>query len=211
MSNAAANTSPAQPSNLNGPNVLTLLRILMVPLLGWMLIAHPDDAGWRWVTTGVFALAMLTDFVDGYWARAKNLITSFGKLMDPIADKAMTGMAFIGLSVIGELSWWVTILILAREWGITIMRFFILKYGVMPANRGGKAKTVLQTAALLLYLLPLSHPSLGWTVGSVLEVVSWLLMGAALVMTVLTGLDYLREAARMRRAYYAGKGEAPHG
>lgn len=190
-----------EPSPWNLPNALTVLRILMVPLFGWMLLAHPDEAGWRWATTGIFVLAMATDFVDGHIARSRNLITSFGKLMDPIADKALTGMAFIGLSVIGELWWWVTIVILLREWGITVMRFFILKYGVMAANRGGKLKTVAQSAALVLYLLPLAGPAQGLSVGSVLEVVSWVLMAAAFLLTVLTGLDYVREAARLRAAY----------
>lgn len=200
---SAASPWSGEPSAWNVPNALTVLRILMVPVFGWMLLAHPDEAGWRWAATGVFALAMATDFVDGHIARSRGLITSFGKLMDPIADKALTGMAFIGLSIIGELWWWVTIVILLREWGITVMRFFILKYGVMAANRGGKAKTMTQSAALLLYLLPLAAPSQGLSLGSVLEVVSWLLMAAALLLTVLTGLDYLREAARLRRAYLA--------
>lgn len=209
----ASGSNPAPtPSNLNGPNVLTVLRIVMVPLLGWMLFGHPDDAAWRLGATAVFVLAMATDFVDGYWARSRNLVTSFGKLMDPIADKALTGMAFIGLSIIGELSWWVTGLILLREWGITVMRFFILKYGVMAANRGGKLKTVMQSAALFLYLLPLAHPSMGWSLGSVLEVASWAIMGIAFVLTIITGLDYVREAMRMRRAYHSRQGEsAPDG
>ncbi|WOQ18463.1 CDP-diacylglycerol--glycerol-3-phosphate 3-phosphatidyltransferase [Raineyella sp. W15-4] len=190
-----------EPSPWNVPNALTVLRILLVPLFGWMLLAHPEAAGWRWATTGVFVLAMATDFVDGRLARSHNLITSFGKLMDPIADKALTGMAFIGLSIIGELWWWVTIVILLREWGITVMRFFILKYGVMAANRGGKLKTMTQSAALVLYLLPL--PAAGLSFGGIVEVVSWVLMAAAFLLTVLTGLDYLREAARMRAGYLA--------
>lgn len=205
---SAGNAPLAEPSPWNVPNALTVLRILMVPLFGWMLLSHPDQAGWRWATTGVFVIAMATDFVDGHIARSRNLITSFGKLMDPIADKALTGMAFIGLSIIGELWWWVTIVILAREWGITVMRFFILKYGVMAANRGGKLKTMTQSAALVLYLLPLPGVATGLSVGSALEVLSWVLMAAALLLTVLTGLDYLREAARMRAAYRRAHGES---
>ncbi len=180
-----------QNSSWNVPNALTALRIVAVPLFAWMLLAHPDEAGWRLATTGVFVGAILTDFVDGYLARKHNLITPFGKLADPIADKALTGMAFIGLSIINELSWWVTITILVREWGITIMRFFMLRYGVMAAGRGGKIKTVLQSVAVGLYLLPLpdrAHP---------IEVV---VMLAALLVTVLTGLDYVRDAVRLRRA-----------
>ncbi len=191
----------AEPSAWNLPNALTVLRILMVPVFGWMLLAHPDQAGWRWATTGVFIVAMATDYLDGYLARSRSLVTSFGKLMDPIADKALTGMAFIGLSIIGELWWWVTIVILLREWGITVMRFFILKYGVMAANRGGKLKTMTQSIAVPLYLLPLPSPATGLSIGSGLEVVSWVAMAAALLLTVLTGLEYLREAARLRVDY----------
>ncbi|SDE40563.1 CDP-diacylglycerol--glycerol-3-phosphate 3-phosphatidyltransferase [Auraticoccus monumenti] len=178
-------------ANVNVPNALTLLRILMVPVFAWMLLAHPDDDGWRLASTAVFVLAILTDSLDGYLARKHDLITSFGKLADPIADKALTGMAFIGLSIIGELWWWVTIAILVREWGITVMRFVVLRYGVMAAGRGGKLKTVLQAVALTLYLLPLS---------GVLDVVSWVAMAAAFVVTIVTGIDYVREAVVLRRA-----------
>ena len=175
----------------NVPNALTVFRIVLVPLFGWMLLAHPDEAGWRIATTLVFAVAIGTDFVDGHLARKHNLITSFGKLADPIADKALTGMAFIGLSIIGELWWWVTVVILVREWGITIMRFVILRYGVMAAGRGGKAKTVVQAAALIIALLPLP----GWALP-----ISWTVMAAALVLTVVTGVDYVLEARRLHAA-----------
>jgi CDP-diacylglycerol--glycerol-3-phosphate 3-phosphatidyltransferase len=189
-------TTQRQSSAWNLPNALTALRIVAVPLFGWMLLAHPHEPGWRLATTGVFAGAILTDYLDGYLARKHNLITPFGKLADPIADKALTGMAFVGLSIIGELWWWVTITILVREWGITIMRFFVLRYGVMAAGRGGKIKTVLQSVAVGLYLLPLPdwvHP---------IEVV---VMLAALIVTVLTGLDYIRDAVRLRRAALSGR------
>ncbi|SDB84386.1 CDP-diacylglycerol--glycerol-3-phosphate 3-phosphatidyltransferase [Raineyella antarctica] len=203
--NASALHPAGEPSPWNVPNALTVLRILMVPLFGWMLLAHPDEAGWRWATTAVFVLAMATDFVDGHIARSRQLITSFGKLMDPIADKALTGMAFIGLSIVGELWWWVTIVILVREWGITVMRFFILKYGVMAANRGGKLKTMTQSAALVLYLMPLPLIVDELSVGSAVDVISWIVMAAAFLLTVLTGLDYVREAFRMRTAYRAAQ------
>jgi CDP-diacylglycerol--glycerol-3-phosphate 3-phosphatidyltransferase len=193
---------PAQPlaqrqsSSWNVPNALTALRIVAVPLFAWMLLAHPDEPGWRLSTTGVFVGAILTDYLDGYLARKHNLITPFGKLADPIADKALTGMAFIGLSIIGELWWWVTITILVREWGITIMRFLMLRYGVMAAGRGGKIKTVLQSVAVGMYLLPLpdwAHP---------IEVA---VMLAALVVTVLSGLDYVGESVRLRRSALSGQ------
>lgn len=189
-----------RPTSWNLPNALTVLRTLLVPLLGWMLIAHPDQPGWRLATTGLFLAAMLTDLIDGHLARKYDLITSFGKLMDPIADKAMTGMALIGLSVIGELPWWITVIILVREWGITLMRFVVIRYGVISANRGGKTKTVLQTVAIVLFLLPL--PSLGspFSLVMVPDAIGWIAMIGALILTVLTGLDYLREAWKLVRS-----------
>lgn len=176
-------------SSLNVPNALTTARIVLVPLFAWMLLAHPDETGWRLLTSATFLVAILTDSLDGYLARKHNIVTRFGKLADPIADKALTGMAFIGLSIINELPWWVTITMLVREWGITLLRFVMLRYGVMAAGRGGKIKTVVQAVAVIMYLLPLP----GWA-----HVIAVVIMYAALALTVVTGLDYLREAARLR-------------
>jgi CDP-diacylglycerol--glycerol-3-phosphate 3-phosphatidyltransferase len=195
--NAPSETHPVSPpvepetSPWNVPNALTVFRILLVPVFAVLLLRHPDESGWRLLTTAVFVGAILTDSLDGYLARKHNLITRFGKLADPIADKALTGMAFIGLSIIGELPWWVTITMLVREWGITLMRFVVLRYGVMAAGRGGKLKTVIQAVAVVLYLLPLP----GWA-----HAVAVVVMGLALVITVVTGLDYVRDAIRLRRA-----------
>ena len=182
-----------QPSRLNIANALTLLRIVMVPLFAWMLLSHPDDLGWRLGSTAVFALAIATDALDGRLARKYNLITDFGKLWDSIADKALTGMGFIGLSIVGELPWWITVVVLAREWGITWMRVAMLKYGVMAANAGGKLKTVLQSVALLLFLpgVPLMPAWLQW--------IAWTAMGAAVLVTVVTAVPYIREAIELRR------------
>lgn len=174
----------------NVPNALTTFRIILVPLFAWMLLSHPDNIGWRWATAGTFLVAILTDTLDGYLARKHNIITRFGKLADPIADKALTGMAFIGLSIIGELWWWVTITILVREWGITLLRFVMLRYGVMAAGRGGKIKTTLQAIAVIMYLAPLP----GWA-----HIIAMIVMGAALLMTVVSGLDYVRDAVKLRR------------
>jgi CDP-diacylglycerol--glycerol-3-phosphate 3-phosphatidyltransferase len=183
---------PTETTPWNVPNALTAFRCVLVPVFAWMLLAHPDETGWRVGAALVFAVAILTDFVDGYLARRYDIVTKFGKLADPIADKALTGMAFIGLSIIGELPWWVTVVILVREWGITLMRFLMLRYGVMAANRGGKVKTVLQAVALILYLLPLpTSGPLHWF--------AVIVMAAAFVVTVLTGLDYIREAVKLRR------------
>lgn len=187
---AGPGAGPLEASSLNVPNALTALRIVLVPVFVWLLLAHPGEPGWRVVSAAVFLAAILTDSLDGYLARKHDLITRFGKLADPIADKALTGAAFLGLSVIGELPWWVTLVILVREWGITVMRFVVLRYGVMAAGRGGKAKTVLQAVAVMLYLLPLPG---AW------HQVAVVVMAAALVVTVVTGLDYVRDAVRLRR------------
>jgi CDP-diacylglycerol--glycerol-3-phosphate 3-phosphatidyltransferase len=182
-----------QPSRLNPANGLTLLRLVLVPVFAWILLSHPHDLWWRLGSTALFGLAIATDALDGRIARKYNLITDFGKLWDSIADKALTGMAFIGLSILGELPWWITVLVLAREWGITWMRVAMLKYGVMAANAGGKLKTVLQSIALLLFLpgLPLMPVWLQW--------IAWLAMAAAVLLTVVTAVPYIREATEMRR------------
>jgi len=199
-----ASDKAAEPSIWNVPNLLTAIRVLMVPLFGWVLLTWPDDPGMRWLSTAIFIVAIATDAVDGYLARKHNLITNFGKLADSIADKALTGMAFIGLSILDELPWWITVVILAREWGITVLRFAILKYGVMAANRGGKLKTVMQSVAIILFLPGLPLMPTVW------DVVAWAAMIIALVLTIVTGADYLRAAARMRAAHHAANpGERP--
>lgn len=191
-------------SNWNIPNALTALRILMVPLFIWALLAggpHGEtDVGMRWWAAVIFVLAMVTDWLDGYLARKNSLITSFGKIADPIADKLLTGAAFVVLSLLGELWWWVTVVILVREWGITVMRFFIIKYGVMAASKGGKLKTVLQTVALVLMILPLGQLG-AWALWP-----GYLVMAAVVVVTVVTGIDYVVKAAQLRRDYLAAQG-----
>jgi len=198
----------APPSNWNLPNALTTLRIVLVPLFGWLLLREGgDDFSSRWWAAAVFIAAIATDRIDGDIARARNLVTDFGKMMDPIADKALTGMAFIGLSIIGELWWWVTIVVLAREWGITVMRFFMMRYGVMAASRGGKIKTALQAFALAGLIMPLRDFSGGWeTVGEVMWWIAVIAMAAAVVVTLVTGADYVRDAARIRREGRAAAG-----
>lgn len=181
----------------NVPNVLTLLRMFLVPVFVVVFLVEPHDQTQRWWATIIFALAILTDMADGKIARKYNLVTNFGKIWDSIADKALTGMAFIVLSIVSELPWWMTIIILLREWGITAMRFAVLKYGVMAANRGGKLKTLIQSFALIAFLVWL--PELGtWY-----EVVKWALMWAAFLLTVVTGLDYLWEAHKLRQRWLA--------
>jgi len=145
---------------------------------------------WRIWAFVVFAVATITDLVDGDLARSRGLVTDVGKVADPIADKALTGAALIGLSVVGDLAWWVTVVILVREIGVTALRFFVIRHGVIPASRGGKAKTLLQNVAIGLYILPLT----GWA-----ATVRFWLMAAAVVITVVTGADYVARAVRLRR------------
>ncbi|HET9501614.1 MAG TPA: CDP-diacylglycerol--glycerol-3-phosphate 3-phosphatidyltransferase [Marmoricola sp.] len=189
------------PSNWNVPNALTTLRIVLVPFFGWALLTDGGDSIlWRCVAWAVFVVAMITDKIDGDLARKHNLVTNFGKIADPMADKAMTGMAFIGLSIIGELWWWVTIVVLLREWSVTIMRLSVAKHVVIAANQGGKIKTVLQTVALGGMLLPLLQ--LDGTLGAVATVLWWaavVVMGAAVAMTVYTGVDFFKDAISQRR------------
>lgn len=190
------------PSNWNLPNALTTLRIVMVPFFGWALLV--DGGGsilWRVVAWVVFVAAMITDKIDGDIARSRNLVTDFGKIADPIADKALTGMGFVGLSIIGDLWWWVTALILLREWGITLLRIWVIRYGVMAAGRGGKLKTVLQTVALGLFVLPVRILQDDWGVfGDALWVLAVALMVAAVALTLVTGADYVVKALAVRRA-----------
>ena len=192
-------TKKDRPSNINVPNALTLLRVIAVPVFGWMLLAHAREGGWRTATTIVFMVAILTDFVDGKIARKYNLVTDFGKIGDSIADKALTGMAFIGLSIISELPWWITIIILLREWGITVMRMKMLKYEVMAANRGGKLKTATQSLAITLFCLGL------WRTPTFVVAIAWAVMIIAFTLTVVTGLVYIRDDIQIRnRATTAG-------
>ena len=187
--------SAAPQPTWNLANVLTVARVVLVPFFAWALLT--DGGGsttWRLAATGIFAVAALTDRVDGWYARRTGQVTDFGKLLDPIADKLLIGTALVALSLLDELAWWITVVILVRELGITVMRFFLLRYVVLPASRGGKLKTVLQSLAIGLYLLPLS------AMPHAVEVVAAVVMAAALVVTVVTGLDYVRTAARIRRA-----------
>ncbi|WP_396445289.1 CDP-alcohol phosphatidyltransferase family protein [Actinomadura sp.] len=171
----------------NIANALTMIRIVLVPVFVWLLFL--DGTGWRLAAFAVFAAASITDKIDGDIARARGIVTDFGKIADPIADKALTGAALVSLSLMGELWWWVTAAIMVREIGITVLRFVVIRYGVIPASKGGKLKTMLQVVAIGFYILP-----------GPLDYVRWVTMGAALVVTVVTGADYLVRAWRLRRA-----------
>lgn len=173
----------------NVANALTLVRIVLVPVFGWLLL-YSDDRGtqWRFAAAACFVVAVVTDRFDGELARRRGLITDLGKIADPIADKALMGTALVGLSLLGELWWWVTAVVLVREVGITLMRFFVIRHGVMPAGRGGKAKTAFQALAVTLYVMPLP----GW-----MHPVEVVLMAVAVGLTVVTGADYVAKAVRL--------------
>jgi CDP-diacylglycerol--glycerol-3-phosphate 3-phosphatidyltransferase len=174
----------------NVPNGLTMLRLVLVVPFGVLLFGYGDEPGARAAAAVIFALASLTDYFDGAIARKRNLVTTFGKIADPLADKALTGVALVGLSYLGDLPWWVTIVILAREIGVTILRFWVIRHGVISASRGGKAKTATQIVAILLYLMPLT--------GFLATFQMWV-MGLALVLAVVTGIDYLIRALKVRQ------------
>ena len=184
------------PSPWNIANALTVLRIALVPVFAWLLLhdGGQDAAGWRVAAWVVFTVAVITDGVDGDIARRRGLVTDFGKIADPIADKALIGTALVLLSFLGELTWWVTALVLLRELGITALRFVVIRHGIMPASHGGKVKTVLQSVAIGLYVLPLD----AWF-GSWATTLAWWTMLAAVVVTLATGLDYVVQAVRLRR------------
>jgi CDP-diacylglycerol--glycerol-3-phosphate 3-phosphatidyltransferase len=186
-----AGSSPASVSVWNIANALTFVRLLLVPVFGVLLLHDGGRQGaWRVAATVVFGVASLTDRVDGELARRRGLVTDVGTIVDPIADKALIGMALVGLSWLDKLPWWVTVLVLAREIGVTALRFVVIRHGVMPASRGGKVKTFLQALAIGLYLLPLH--GIGHDAAKAV-------MAAAVVVTVVTGADYVLRAGAIRR------------
>jgi len=181
---------PPQASAWNIANALTVLRMALVPVFAWFLLHNGGlSTSYRLIAAGVFVVATATDRIDGNIARARGLVTDFGKVSDPIADKALMGMAFVGLSIIGLLPWWVTIVVLVREFGITALRFVVIRHGVIPASRGGKVKTALQAVAILLYLLPL---------GGIWHTIAVVVMTLAVIVTLATGLDYVPRAHTLR-------------
>jgi CDP-diacylglycerol--glycerol-3-phosphate 3-phosphatidyltransferase len=196
----AADGQSATAGNWNLPNVLTGLRILMVPVYGAALLHDGGSSvGWRWVAAMVFAAAMVTDKVDGDIARSRGLVTNVGKIADPIADKAMTGMAFVGLSIVGDIWWWVTVVVLLREWSVTLLRLSILRRVVVAAARSGKVKTVLQAVALTGLSLPLRQVGGLWNdVGVALFYAFEALLAVAVAMTLWSGYEFFRDVWRQR-------------
>ncbi|WP_422615817.1 CDP-diacylglycerol--glycerol-3-phosphate 3-phosphatidyltransferase [Nocardia jejuensis] len=180
---------PAAVPLMNIANILTLLRIAIVPLfLMALFAAGGHETNWRWVAAALFGIAAITDRIDGQLARKYGLVTDFGKLADPIADKALIGAALIGLSMLGDLPWWMTIVIVARELGVTLLRLIVVRRGVIAAGRGGKLKTLVQSVAIAALLLPVSGG---------FETAGMALMYVAVALTVITGLDYVAQAVRV--------------
>lgn len=172
--------------NLNLPNSLTIIRILALPFCAYTLFKNGgDDSTWRIIAWVLFFLVGMTDSLDGKIARSRNQITPLGIFLDPIADKAFIGTALIGLSILGDMPWWVTIFILAREILVTLLRLVVIKRGVIPASKGGKIKTLTQNFSIGFYVLPLP---------SFLYLPRDIFLGVALILTLVTGLDYLKKA-----------------
>ena len=186
----------SQVSNGNIANIITVVRILLAPLFVWLVLLDDGEHGiWRFIAAALFIAAIATDGLDGALARKRNLVTNSGIILDPIADKILIGGALIALALVAELPWWVVIVILAREIGITLFRLMALADRVIPASRGGKLKTVLQAVTLSSWLVPT------WLLlGSWVFILNWVLMGAVIVVTVATGLDYLVKGLRSPKA-----------
>jgi CDP-diacylglycerol--glycerol-3-phosphate 3-phosphatidyltransferase len=187
---------PSSTSIWNVANALTALRVIAVPLLGYLLLQDTTESR-NWAAV-VFLLASLTDLLDGYVARRYGLITTVGKIADPIADKFLTGVALIGLSYLGALPWWVTIVIIAREIGVTILRFWVIEHGVITASRGGKTKTLLQMVAITMFLVvwPLSVSESFLTIWDIAKIT---MMSLAVLLTLTTAIAYIRKALQLRK------------
>ena len=186
----------SQVSNANMANIITVVRILLAPVFVWLVLLDGGEHGvWRWVAAVMFIAAISTDGLDGALARRRNLITNSGIILDPIADKVLIGGALIALALVSELPWWVVAVILLRELGITVFRFVMLKDRVIPASRGGKAKTILQSVTLSSWLVPT------WVIlGSWVFVANWVMMAAVIAITLVTGIEYLWKGLRAPRA-----------
>ena len=187
--------TPAKPSNWNAPNIITGARIVATPFFIWMLLADHGEMGpLRWAAAVFFVAAIATDAWDGHLARSRGLITDLGKLLDPIADKFLTGGALVGLSILGELPWWVTIVVLVREVGITVHRLFEARSVVVAAAWMGKLKTVAQSVAIALALFPFATVLGDWVIW-----VNIVTMTIAVALTIASGVDYVVNFARMGR------------
>jgi CDP-diacylglycerol--glycerol-3-phosphate 3-phosphatidyltransferase len=181
-------------SNGNVANIITIVRILLAPVFVYLLLLDNGDMGAvRWIAAVLFIVAIATDGIDGYIARSRNLVTDLGVLLDPIADKILTLSALVVLSILGELWWWVTVIIVVRELGITIWRLVVVTKVVVPASKTGKLKTLAQAVAISLFLVPLATVLGDWVLW-----INWVAMTIAFVLTVYSGIEYLVQARRAK-------------
>ena len=184
----AAGDGPA--SNANVANIITVVRILLAPVFVWLLLLDNGEMGAvRWIAAVLFIVAIATDGIDGHIARSRNLVTDLGVLLDPIADKVLTLSALVALSVLGELWWWVTVIIVVRELGITVWRLVVVTKVVVPASKTGKLKTLAQAVAISLFLVPLFTVVGDWVLW-----LNWTVMAVAFALTVYSGIEYLVQA-----------------
>lgn len=191
--------TPTKPSNWNAPNIITGARIVATPFFIWMLLADHGQMGpLRWAAAAFFVLAIATDAWDGHIARSRGLITDLGKLLDPIADKFLTGGALVGLSILGELPWWVTIIVLIREIGITVHRLFEARTVVLAAAWMGKLKTVAQSVAIALALFPFASLASGTVFADIMYWINVLTMSIAVALTIASGIDYVINVMKLR-------------
>lgn len=173
---------------MNLPNALTIARVLALPFCAWALFKNGgNDPDWQIIAWCMFFVVGMTDVLDGRIARKRNQISSFGTLLDPIADKAFIATALIGLSLLEKMPWWVTIVILAREIGITILRFAVIKRGIIAASKGGKIKSLLQNFSVGFYILPLPE---------FLFIPRDILLGIAIILTMTSGYEYIRDVIK---------------
>ena len=175
---------------MNLPNALTTIRLLLVPIFIYFLTTYSESVLYQWLAAGFYFAAAMTDVLDGYLARRNNQITNWGKIADPIADKALTSAGFIGLSILGIIPWWITLVILIRELTVTALRFYVIKHEVIAASRGGKAKTLSQSIAIVTFLIPLP---------STLEFFPLIVLYFSLALTLITGFDYFAKALKLRK------------
>jgi CDP-diacylglycerol---glycerol-3-phosphate 3-phosphatidyltransferase len=188
-SGAPAPASPGgEPPWWNAANLLTVLRVFLVPVIGWLLILDHETA--RWWAFGIFLFAAWTDSIDGWLARRLVGVTRWGQLADPLADKALIVGTLAILAWVGPLPWWAVAVIIVREVAVTAQRTMLVRRGVvMPASIFGKAKTLSQIFAITLYLLPEAPAQLRETA-----------LVVAVVITVLSGIEYAFRGKRLQRA-----------
>jgi CDP-diacylglycerol--glycerol-3-phosphate 3-phosphatidyltransferase len=179
----------------NLPNIITMARIIFVPLFIWTLVEFSNpESPMRWISVLVFIIIMSSDGIDGAIARRRGLVTNLGKLLDPIADKALLGGALVTLSILGEVSWWITAIIMVRELGITVYRLVVVRKKVVAASSGGKLKTIFQGIMVGFVVSPLTAWFSDWYL-----IFEMGLIYLATALTVYSGAQYVIAASRSQK------------